>query len=595
MTHPLIINPDLTIFVMRESEHYARARDLLLICAELQKSPGHVQIYSFTPVSLWNAAAMGTEPTELLKKLSELSQFPIPESVKVFISDTMGRWGSMRLQKINGDYILQALSAPALLSVRCAPELAHFFVNPVGPDSFLIQEEDRGPLKLALIERGLPVQDLAGYCDGDPLFTSKVEIDSIRNFSMRGYQLEAAQAFMGSDYSASGSGVIVLPCGAGKTLIGAEILMRMQMKTLILTANTVAAKQWRAELVNRFSVPNSHVGEYHGQSKQIAPITVATYQILSKRDRDTNGFEHLALVNAENWGLIIYDEVHMLPAELFRMTSQLQARRRLGLTATLVREDGKEPQVFSLIGPKRYEVPWRVLEQQGWIAKAKCIEIRVPFSATDQAIHDAAEKRARFRLASENRAKIEVVERLLRAHPNERVLIIGTFVEHIQTIATALDWPILDGSSSQKKRDEIFGRFRAGEIRGLVLSKIANTSIDLPDASMIIQVSGQFGSRQEEAQRLGRALRPKAGANQALFFSLVTDNSAEEPFSLNRQMFLIEQGYDYERVSIGEWQSRWENLDSQEGELNQSAGNVFGRSVAAVGVLLSDLNSEVIH
>lgn len=558
MTSALIVNPDLSIFVMRDSRDFSTARDLLLSCAELVKSPGHVQIYSFTPVSLWNAAALGTKAPQLIESLAKLSQYPIPDAVKLFITDTMGRWGALRLRKVEGVYALDITSPAVRASLKAAPELAEFFTHPIASDSFLISEEQRGPLKLALINRGLPVQDLAGYCDGDPLFSERLDREQLRNFKLRDYQREAAESFLGIDTVSGGSGVIVLPCGAGKTLVGAEIVMAMQMKTLILSANIVAAKQWKSELINKYNLPSELIGEYHGQTKQVAPITLATYQILSKRSKKSDQFEHLALINSENWGLIIYDEVQILPAELFRMTSQLQARRRLGLTATLVREDGKEPHVFSLIGPKRYEVPWRILEQQGWIAKAKCYEIRIPFSPTDRAIHDAAEKPHRFKIAAENPLKIDVIEQLLRFHPDERVLIIGTFVEHIRKIADALGWPVLDGSSTQKKRDQIFDRFKTGEIRGVVLSKIANTSIDLPDASMVIQVSGQFGSRQEEAQRLGRALRPKAGLNQALFFSVVTEDSAEEPFALNRQMFLLEQGYEYERLSISDWRDNFQ-------------------------------------
>jgi DNA excision repair protein ERCC-3 len=548
MNTPIIVNPDLSVFVMRDSERYAEARDLMLMCAQLDKSPGHVQVYSLTPISLWNASALGVRPSDLLARLAALSQYAIPAAVSAFITETMGRWGALILRKEGQEYVLDVHSTTARASLMAHPELAAFFSKPVGSDSFLIEEIERGPLKLALIDRGMPVVDLAGYCDGDKLFDSPWDRDKQRRFSLRDYQSEAVDSFLGSDAASGGSGVIVLPCGAGKTLVGGEILAALQMKTLILTANIVAAKQWKSELIDKMGIPSALIGEYHGQSKQLLPITIATYQILSKKSASSQQYEHLNLANSQNWGLVIYDEVHMLPAELFRMTSQLQAKRRLGLTATLVREDNKEPQVFSLIGPKRYEVPWRILEQQGWIAKARCYEIRVPFSRTDQALHDAAEKRHRFRIAAENRAKVAVISRLLAKHSNERVLIIGTFVEHINSIAKELGWPVLDGASTQKKRDDIFGRFRSGDIRGVVVSKIANTSIDLPDASMIIQVSGQFGSRQEEAQRLGRALRPKAGDNQALFFSVVTENSAEEPFADNRQKFLLEQGYEYERI-----------------------------------------------
>lgn len=550
MQKPIIINPDLTIFVMRDAARYSEARDLLLRCAQLDKSPGHVQVYSITPLSLWNAAALGVQSHDLLQQLAELAQFPVPEPVSLFITEMMARWGAIYLRKVDSQYVLDVTSPAVCTTLLATHELRQFFSQPVGPDSFIIDEGQRGPMKLALIEHGVPVVDLAGYCDGDPLFDAPCDLTAARTFTMRDYQSEAVASFLGTDPLAGGNGVIVLPCGAGKTMVGAEILLTLKMKTLILTTNVVAAKQWRTELITKFGVPETLIGEYHGETKEIRPITIATYQILTRRDNKSDQYEHLALAGMENWGLVVYDEVHTLPADLFRMTSQLQARRRLGLTATLVREDQKEPHVFSLIGPKRYEVPWRILEQQGWIAKARCYEIRVPFSATDQAIHDAAKKRERFHIAAVNKAKIGAIEHLLSIHPAERVLVIGTFVDHIHTIAKALDWPILDGSSPQKKRDAVFGKFRSGEIRGLVLSKIANTSIDLPDASMVIQVSGQFGSRQEEAQRLGRALRPKAGENQALFYSLVTHNSAEVPFAENRQKFLLEQGYGYERASL---------------------------------------------
>lgn len=592
MTSPLIINPDLTIFVMRDSERYAEARDLMLLCAELEKSPGHVQVYSLTPISLWNAAALGLQAEHLISQLSALSHYPLPESVRAFITDMIGRYGALVLRRDGGCYVLDVVSDAIRPSLVASPELARFFSTPVGSHSFVIDEVDRGALKLALIERGLPVVDRAGYCNGDPLFQSEWDREVNRTFTLRGYQGEAVASFLGNDAGSGGSGVIVLPCGAGKTLVGGEIITAIQMKTLILTANIVAAKQWRAELTSKFNLPDDLIGEYHGQSKVVRPITIATYQIFSKRDATTRQFEHLAIANEHNWGLVIYDEVHMLPAELFRMTSQLQARRRLGLTATLVREDNKEPQVFSLIGPKRYEVPWRILEQQGWIAKARCFEIRVPFSRSDQALHDGAEKRHRFRLAAENVAKVDVIKHLLGMYCDEKVLIIGTFVEHIRSIAREVGWPVLDGGSSQRERDEVFRRFRSGEIRGVVVSKIANTSIDLPDASMIIQVSGQFGSRQEEAQRLGRALRPKLGANQALFFTVVTENSAEEPFADNRQKFLLEQGYDYERLS-------WEVIRSREGvgaSLQREAQTGLAAAVSnSDGAILDALTSEVSH
>jgi len=593
MTSPLIVNPDLTVFVMRDSERYSEARDLMLMCAQLDKSPGHVQVYSLTSISLWNASALGVRPKDLLERLAALSQYPIPESVRLFITEMMERWGAIVLRKVDQQYVLDVASPTLRASLMANPELACFFSNPAGSDSFVIDEVERGPLKLALIDKGMPVVDLAGYCDGDKLFDVLWNCEEHRKFDLREYQSEAVGAFLGSSVAAGGSGVIVLPCGAGKTLVGGEILTQLQMKTLVLTANIVAAKQWKNELISKFGIPEVMIGEYHGQSKQLLPITIATYQILSKKSASTQQYDHLTLANSQNWGLVVYDEVHMLPAELFRMTSQLQAKRRLGLTATLVREDNKEPQVFSLIGPKRYEVPWRILEQQGWIAKAKCYEIRVPFSPSAQAFHDAAENRHRFRIAAENPVKIEVILRLLAKHSNEKVLIIGTFVEHINSIAQELGWPILDGASTQKKRDEIFGRFRAGEIRGVVVSKIANTSIDLPDASMIIQVSGQFGSRQEEAQRLGRALRPKSGDNQALFFSVVTENSAEEPFADNRQKFLLEQGYDYERVA---WRDMKHSaaVDSRDIDVGLTLSSVAPEA-DPTSLSLANLTADVIH
>ena len=577
---------------MREDLRYSEARDLLLSCAELEKSPGHVQVYKFTPISLWNAAAAGKSASAILTDLASLSAYPIPALVTQFIKSTMQRWGALKLVREGDLFVLEIVVKGLEASIAQDVDLRRYLAQPLGNARYVIEESARGELKLDMIAKGLPIEDLAGYCNGDDLFSERLPIEQLRRYTLREYQSEAAHSFIQKDKVSGGSGVIVLPCGAGKTIVGAEILISLQMKTLILVANVTAAKQWKHELMQKCNLPAEMIGEYHGQSKNIAPITIATYQILSKRDKKTERFEHLHLADSHNWGLIIYDEVHMLPAELFKLTSQLQAKRRLGLTATLVREDRKEPQVFGLIGPKRYDLPWKILEQQGWIAKARCIEIQVPMTRTEQALHDGAEKMHRFRIAAENSQKIGVVERLIKNHPDEKVLVIGTFVDHIRRIASALNWHVLDGSATQKQRELLFEKFRNGEIKGLVVSKIANTSIDLPDASMIVQVSGQFGSRQEEAQRLGRALRPKKGVNQALFYSLVSSNSAEEPFAFNRQLFLIEQGYDYEKVHASNYMSLEDQVVSV--ELPQSTTLSESRDLLPP-LAGQDYSDEMIH
>ncbi len=544
--NPCIVQSDYTILVEVNSPRYVEARDALARFAELVKSPEHVHTYRITPLSIWNACASGMAAAQITETLYAFAKYAVPQLIETEIATIAARYGKLQLRRDQRGLVLAVDSEPLAEELVRQREVAPLLVERASSREFIIDGAQRGRLKQTLIKVGYPIEDLAGYRPGEGL-----EIglrDTTRDglaFQLRDYQQEAADIFYASGTARGGSGVVVLPCGAGKTIVGLACMTRVQASTLVLTTSVTATRQWMAELLDKTTLPEDTIGEYSSHTKDIRPVTIATYNILTWRAGRDQPFAHLELFDQRDWGLIIYDEVHLLPAPVFQVTAGLQARRRLGLTATLVREDGREDDVFALIGPKKVDVPWKVLEHQGWIAKAQCHEIRVPMSESLRMDYAVTPKRQKFRVASENPAKALVVRDLLAQHADDQVLIIGMYVEQLQVVAEELDIPILTGSTRQKRRDEVFEQFRSGDLRRLAVSKVANFAVDLPDAAVAIQISGTFGSRQEEAQRLGRILRPKPGANQAYFYTLVSRDTVEQDFALKRQLFLCEQGYQY--------------------------------------------------
>jgi len=551
--NPLIVQGDHTVLVEVDNPRYPEARDRLARFAELVKSPEHIHTYRVTPLSIWNACAVGVGTDEIVGALRDLSKYPVPGHVETGIRDHASRYGRLRLRRDVEGLVLEAEDAPLAEEVSRRREVAPLLGERLSPREFRVGPEARGRLKQALVRAGFPAEDLAGYTEGEPLPIGLRGLTrSGREFALRPYQRDAVAAFHAAGTERGGSGVVVLPCGAGKTVVGMACMAEVGASTLILTTSVTAVRQWVGELLDKTTLQEDQVGEYSGTTKEVRPVTVATYQIMTYRDSADADFAHLALFDRRNWGLIVYDEVHLLPAPVFQVTAGLQARRRLGLTATLVREDGREDDVFALIGPKKADVPWKELEGQGWIATASCTEVRVPMPEELRMPYAVAEARSRFRIASENPAKVEVVRRILERHPGEPALVIGMYLDQVREIARALDIPLLTGTTPQGKRDRLYADFREGRIPVLAVSKVANFAVDLPDASLAIQVSGTFGSRQEEAQRLGRVLRPKEGENQAYFYTLVSRDTVEQEFALKRQLFLCEQGYEYHIVDAGE-------------------------------------------
>jgi len=546
--NPLIVQGDLTVLVEVASPRYAEARDALLGFAELVKSPEHVHTYRITPLSVWNACAAGVGAERIGAALTDFAKYPVPPHVLVQVADLASRYGRVRLLRgADGATLrLECDSAPLAEELSRHKAVAPLLAERLSAAAFRIDPGARGRLKQALVRAGWPAEDLAGYTTGEHLSIAlRSETARGEPFSLRSYQKDAVAAFHAGGTERGGSGVIVLPCGAGKTLVGLGCMEAVGASTLILTTGVTATRQWIDELLDRTSLDPSQVGEYSGFAKEIRPVTVASYQVLTHRPRKDAPFTHLALFDSRDWGLIIYDEVHLLPAPVFQVTAGLQARRRLGLTATLVREDGREDDVFALIGPKKAEVPWKELEAQGWIATAECTEVRLPLPEPLRMPYAVAESRERFRIASENPAKADTVRRILALHPDEPTLLIGMYVEQLEVLAAELDVPLITGKTPQARRESLYADFRSGRLRVLAVSKVANFSIDLPDAAVAIQVSGTFGSRQEEAQRLGRILRPKPGANQAHFYTIVSRDTVEQEFAMRRQLFLCEQGYAY--------------------------------------------------
>ena len=551
---PLIVQSDLSLLLDVHDPAFDGARAEIGVFASLEKSPEHLHSYRIGPLSLWNAASAGLAPDEVLASLSRWSRYEVPADVAFIVKDTMSRFGRLVLGAMPGEEARPDGSLPQTLLLGCPdPDLERELASSrsltkllrPAPGGFAVRLVDLGTVKRELLRLGWPVRDEAPLVEGDPLALKLLaERRSGGAFSLRPYQADSLSAFVGGNLPGSGYGVIVLPCGAGKTIVGMAAMAAIGAKTLIITTNVAAVHQWIDELLDKTDLSPDAVGEYTGSEKTVRAVTVATYQILTWRPDKNSDFPHFELFRRERWGLIIYDEVHLLPAPVFRVVAEIQAVRRLGLTATLVREDGREEDVFSLIGPKRYDVPWKDLERKGFIAEAWCREIRIPLSSHDELRYSVAEPREKHRLAAENTAKLEAVRELVDNHPDDLVMVIGQFLEQLGKIARLLDAPLITGRTPNPERERIYEDFRRGRTRVIVVSKVANFAIDLPDASVAIQVSGSFGSRQEEAQRLGRILRPKD--RNSFFYSLVSRYTVEEDFSANRRKFLTEQGYRYQ-------------------------------------------------
>jgi DNA excision repair protein ERCC-3 len=545
---PLIVQSDRSILLETDSPAFENARDAIAPFAELLKSPEHIHTYRITPLSLWNAAAAGMTAPEIKDALLAYAKYDVPDNVLVEVDDTVGRYGRLKMYRNEqGQLVIRSDDALLITQLASQKSLQEYIAGQPDPHQLVVKDADRGNIKSALIKVGFPVEDLAGYVEGAPLdLALRDEAATGREFGLRAYQREAVDAFWAGGSNRGGSGVIVLPCGAGKTVVAIGAIARAQTQTLVLTTNTVALRQWKTELLDKTTLAEEHIGEYSGDTKEIRPVTLATYQMLTYRKTKDSPFLHFGLFDEGNWGLIVYDEVHLLPAPVFRATASLQARRRLGLTATLVREDAREDDVFSLIGPKKYDVPWKVLEKQGWIAQAVCTEIRVPLNDEERYRYAIADKRGKFRIASTNPLKEQTCADLIARHKDDNVLIIGQYLDQLKQLSKRFKAPIITGQTANRKREELYGAFREGKEKLLIVSKVANFAIDLPDANVAIQVSGTFGSRQEEAQRLGRILRPKVDGTVARFYSLVSRDTSDQDFSVKRQLFLTEQGYRYE-------------------------------------------------
>ncbi|WP_080796061.1 DNA repair helicase XPB [Corynebacterium pacaense] len=534
---PLIVQSDKTVLLEIDHPLASAARAALAPFAELERAPEHVHTYRITPLALWNARAAGHDAEQVVDLLERYSRFPVPQALLIDIAETMSRYGRVRLHKHPAHGLILESAEPAVLvEITRHRRIKPMLGQQVDAENIIVHPSERGRLKQELLKVGWPAEDLAGYVDGEahPIALST----AVEQWELRDYQRLAADSFW-----QGGSGVVVLPCGAGKTMVGAAAMARAGATTLILVTNTVAGRQWKDELLRRTTLTEEEIGEYSGERKEIRPVTIATYQVVTRRTKGE--YKALELFDSRDWGLIIYDEVHLLPAPVFRMTSDLQSRRRLGLTATLVREDGREGDVFSLIGPKRYDAPWKDLENQGFIATADCVEVRTTMTDAERMVYATAESGDRYRLAACAHTKVEVVRRLLERHRGQPTLIIGAYLDQLEELGGEFSAPVVDGKTSNRKRGELFDRFRSGELDVLVVSKVANFSIDLPEAAVAIQVSGTFGSRQEEAQRLGRLLRPKADGGEAHFYSVVSRDTLDTEYAAHRQRFLAEQGYAY--------------------------------------------------
>ena len=561
---PLIVQSDHTVLLEVAHPDAEEARHALAVFAELERAPEHIHTYRVTRLGLWNARAAGHTAEEILETLNKYAKFPVPSGVASEIADTMRRYGRLTIERkplteaeiaaaqaaplptsatealaaTAGALILRSDEPTILREVVGAKKIAPLIETKLDEHTYVIAPWARGELKQQLVARGWPAEDLAGYTPGEPYDIELAQSDGEGGWHLRDYQQRAVEAF-----EKGGSGVVVLPCGAGKTIVGAASMAAVGAKTLILVTNAVSARQWRDELLRRTNLTAEDIGEYSGQVKEVKPVTIATYQILTSKRKGE--YAHLSLLDAEDWGVIVYDEVHLLPAPVFKLTADLQARRRLGLTATLVREDGREGDVFSLIGPKRYEAAWKDIEAQGFIAPAECFEVRIDLPERERYQYAAAEDQDRYRIASSTPEKEEIARRIIAKHPGESVLVIGQYIDQLESMAASLGAALITGQTPVNEREDLFNAFRTGEIKTLVVSKVANFSVDLPDASVAVQISGSYGSRQEEAQRLGRLLRPKGKDVKASFYTLIARDTVDQDFAQNRQRFLTEQGYAY--------------------------------------------------
>ena len=537
MNGPLIVQSDRTVLLEVGHAQATDARHALAVFAELERAPEHIHTYRITRLGLWNARAAGHTAEEMLETLETYSKFPVPPVVAIDIADTVSRYGRIVVERDSDGLYLEAESPEILAEVTRTSKLEPLLGAVTSPTVVRLNDWARGIVKQELLGIGWPAEDRAGFTEGTPM---TVALDN-STWELRGYQREAIDLF-----DKSGAGVVVLPCGAGKTVVGIGAMVEGQSSTLILVTNSVSARQWRDEIIARTTLTAEDIGEYSGEKKEIKPVTIATYHILTAKR--AGAFAHLPLLDANNWGLIIYDEVHLLPAPVFKLTADLQARRRLGLTATLVREDGKEGDVFSLIGPKRFDAPWKEIEAQGFIAPARCVEVRVLLESDERMDYAVATERQRFRIAATSPAKRPIISKLIAQHPDDQILVIAQYLDQIDDVSDTLGLPTITGATPVDEREVLYDKFRSGEIRVLLVSKVANFSVDLPDASVAIQISGSFGSRQEEAQRLGRILRPKPDGRSAVFYTVVARDTVEQDFAQNRQRFLTEQGYAYEIV-----------------------------------------------
>jgi DNA excision repair protein ERCC-3 len=541
-TGPLIVQSDKTLLLEADHPQAAECRVAIAPFAELERAPEHIHTYRLTPLGLWNARAAGHDAESVVNALLSYARYPVPHSLLLDVTETMDRYGRLRLlnDPAHG-LVLHGLDRAVLTEVARSKRLAGMLGEHIDEDTVIVHASERGRLKQALLKLGWPAEDRAGYVDGEAHPIALAE----DGWQLRPYQKQAVESFW-----AGGSGVVVLPCGAGKTLVGAAVMAQAKATTLILVTNTVSVHQWRRELVERTNLTEAEIGEYSGERKEIRPVTIATYQVLTSRSKGE--FRHLEVFNARDWGLVVYDEVHLLPAPIFRFSADLQARRRLGLTATLVREDGREADVFSLIGPKRYDAPWRDVEAQGWIAPADCTEVRVTLTDAERMAYAVCEETDRYRAAATMDSKLAAVESIVAKHQGERVLVIGAYLDQLEALSQHLDAPVIQGSTRTKQREELFAAFRSGDLKTLIVSRVGNFSIDLPEAAVAIQVSGTFGSRQEEAQRLGRVLRPKADGRQAHFYTVVSRDTVDTEYAAHRQRFLAEQGYAYRILDVAD-------------------------------------------
>ena len=535
---PLIVQSDKTLLLEIDHAQAADCRKAIAPFAELERAPEHVHTYRLSPLGLWNARAAGHDAEQVIDTLIRYSRYPVPHALLIDIAETMSRYGRLQLTNhpVHG-LVLQSIDQPVLEEVLRTKKIASLLGARIDDTTVVVHPSERGHLKQALVKLGWPAEDVAGYVDGERHAIGLLA----EEWQPRQYQTEAAEGFWHG-----GSGVVVLPCGSGKTIVGAMAMVLAQATTLILVTNTVSARQWRDELLKRTTLTADEIGEYSGARKEIRPVTIATYQVMTTKRQGI--YPHLEVFDSRDWGLIIYDEVHLLPAPIFRFTADIQSRRRLGLTATLVREDGRESDVFSLIGPKRYDAPWKDIEAQGYIAPAECVEVRVTLPDADRMTYAMAEPEDKYRLAASAPEKVRLAERIIAAHPDDQVLVIGQFLDQLAELGEHLGAPVITGATSVRERERLFSAFRDGEYRVLVVSKVANFSIDLPEAAVAVQVSGTFGSRQEEAQRLGRVLRPKQDGRTAHFYSIVTRDTVDADFAQHRQRFLAEQGYAYRIV-----------------------------------------------